>query len=62
MSIQNDNKLVYPVSKRTIDYGNMVRRVWGAEWSKRDVVYQFSNGRVFCDSSINGGPYTGTNT
>ena len=57
MSIQQDKKLVYPVSKSTHDYGNIVRRQWGAEWSKREIVYEFSNGRKFQDSFTQGGPY-----
>ena len=57
--IDQDNKLVYPVTKRTIDYGNLVRRAWGAEWAKRDIVYKFSNERVFRDSFTDGGPYVG---
>lgn len=56
-SIQNDNKLVYKVTKSTIDYGNQARRSWGVEWAQRDIVYNFSNGRIFRDSANNGGPY-----
>ncbi|HEY6020314.1 MAG TPA: hypothetical protein VIY48_10535 [Candidatus Paceibacterota bacterium] len=57
MSISQDKKLVYPVTKATYDYANLVRREWGAEWSKRDIVYEFSNGRIFRDSFTQGGPY-----
>lgn len=57
MSIQNDNKLVYKVTTRQIDYGNLVRRAWGTEWSKKDIVYEFSNGRIFRDPTTQGGPY-----
>lgn len=56
-SIQQDNKLVYKVTVSTIDYGNQARRAWGVEWSQRDVVYRFSNGRLFRDSASQGGPY-----
>ncbi len=56
-SITVDNKIVYPVSKTTHDYGNLIRRQWGAEWSKREIVYEFSNGRIFRDSFTQGGPY-----
>ena len=56
-SITVDNKLVKPVSHQTIDYGNIVRRSWGTEWSKRDIVYRFSNERIFRDSFTQGGPY-----
>ena len=55
--IQVDNKLVYPVTSRQIDYGGAVIREWGAEWSKRDIVYEFSNKRKFQDSFTQGGPY-----
>ena len=57
MTIAQDKKLVYPVTYQIIDYGNLVRRAWGAEWSQRDVVYKFSNNRVFRDSTVDGGPY-----
>ena len=56
-SITVDKKLVYPVSSRQIDYGGLVIREWGTEWSKREVVYEFSNGRKFQDSFTQGGPY-----
>lgn len=57
MTIAQDKKLVYPVTKKTIDYGNIVRRAWGSEWAQRDIVYKFSNNRVFRDSFTQGGPY-----
>ena len=57
MSIQQDNKLVYKVTNSKHDYGNIVRREWGPEWSKRDIVYEFSNNRIFRDSFTQGGPY-----
>ena len=57
MTIEQDKKLVYPVTLQKIDYGGVVRRAWGAEWSQRDIVYKFSNGRVFRDSFTDGGPY-----
>lgn len=56
-SIQNDQKLVYKVTNSKIDYGNNVRRIWGVEWAQKDIVYRFSNGRIFRDSAPNGGPY-----
>ena len=56
-SITQANKLVYKVTKSTHDYGNLVRRQWGTDWSKRDIVYEFSNGRIFRDSKEQGGPY-----
>ena len=51
-----------PPTFREIDYGARVRNAWGDEWHKKDVAYQFSNGRKFVDPGANGGPYTGTNT
>ena len=56
-SITVDNKLVYKVTNSQVDYANMVRRAWGVEWSQRDIVYQWSNGRIFRDSANKGGPY-----
>ena len=55
--IEKDMKLVYPVTTQKIDYANIVRRAWGAEWAQRDIVYNFSNGRQFRDSFTQGGPY-----
>lgn len=59
MSIQNDNKLNYPVTSRQIDYAGAVIREWGKEWPKRDIVYEFggSKKRKFQDSFTQGGPY-----
>ncbi len=56
-SITVDRRLVYPVTFRKIDYRGAVIREWGVDWSKRDIVYEFSNGRKFQDSAQNGGPY-----
>lgn len=42
-------------SARTLDWGAMCRAAWGAEWAKRDVAYEFSNGRKMEDSLR--GPY-----
>ena len=36
--------LTYTVSTRDYDYGRMVREAWGEDWTKRDVVYEFSGG------------------
>ena len=55
--IQVDQRLVYPVTVKTVDYAGYVIREWGTEWSKRDIVYIFSNNRQFQDSANNGGPY-----
>lgn len=51
-----------PPFKRTVDFGAEVRRMWGDEWMKKDVAYEFSNGRKFAASEPQGGPYTGTAT
>ncbi len=47
---------------RLINFGGEVKRAWGDEWGKKDIGYEFSNGRKFQVSEPNGGPYTGTNT
>ena len=49
-----------PPVTRVLDWGAIVREIWGDEWMKKDIVYRFSNGRVFRDSAENGGPYSGT--
>lgn len=51
-----------PPATRTRDWGAMVREAWGDAWAKKDVAYEFSNGRKFLDPAPNGGPYTGTST
>lgn len=47
---------------REISFGGLVKQAWGDEWGKKDVCYEFSNGREFRASEPNGGPYTGTAT
>lgn len=42
---------------RPLDYGALVRELWGEEWGKKEVVYEFSNGRKFEDSGDNHGIY-----
>ena len=37
----------YPVTTREIDYAAEVKKQWGKEWNKPEVVYEFSNGRKF---------------
>lgn len=44
-----------PGAARTLDWGAMCRASWGPEWSKREVVYEWSNGRKMEDSQR--GPY-----
>ena len=53
---------VYPLPPvySTIDYGARVREAWGDEWMIKEIVYRFPNGRIFRDSTPDGGPYTGT--
>jgi hypothetical protein len=51
-----------PPITRTVSFGALVRRAWGDEWLKKDIAYEFSNGRKFAASEPNGGPYTGTST
>jgi hypothetical protein len=47
--------------RRTLDYGAMVRKLWGDRWHEPEIAYRFSNGREFRDSGAYGGPYTGEN-
>lgn len=49
-----------PPSTRTIDWAAYVRKVWGDEWNRKDIVYVFSNGKVRRDSGGNSGIYSGT--
>ena len=49
-----------PPTFTTKDWGASVRNAWGDAWHKKDVVYEFQNGRKFEDPGAQGGPYTGT--
>ncbi len=51
-----------PPATRDVSFGALVRKAWGDEWLKKETAYEFSNGRKFEDSGVNGGPYTGTAT
>ena len=51
-----------PPTVRIVEYGALVKKAWGDDWLKKDVAYEFSNGRKFAASEPNGGPYTGTAT
>lgn len=42
------------------DLKSLVLKEWGKKWAEPETAYQFSNGRKFDDSGVNGGPYTGT--
>lgn len=39
--------LGFPVTTRTYNWGDEVRRQWGAEWARPDVAYEMSNDRKF---------------
>lgn len=45
------------VSTSEIDYGSLVRKEWGKEWTKPDTAYEFSNGRKFEDTTLQGGSF-----
>lgn len=45
-----------PPTFRTIDWGALVRKEWGDDWHKPEVVYEFGK-RKFFDSGSSGGPY-----
>ena len=49
-----------PPATRTIDWASYVRKVWGDEWHKKEIVYRFANGRTFQDSGSGHGIYSGT--
>lgn len=36
-----------PPKFRTIDMNAEVRKIWGPEWNKPEITYEFSNGRKF---------------
>lgn len=40
----------YPVTTRQLNYGALVRELWGEEYTRSDVCYEFSNGREFLSS------------
>lgn len=42
---------------RTIDWGAMARDAWGDQWSVPEIVYEFSNGRIFQDTGPTHGIY-----
>lgn len=52
--------VVPPVTTKVIDYEEEVRRVYGAEYSKRLPAYQFSNGRVMTNADEDGCGVYGT--
>jgi len=35
----------------------LVQQSWGGEWTKRDIAYEFSDGRKFEDSGAHSGIY-----
>lgn len=51
-----------PPYTRVINFSAKVKEAWGDEWGRKDISYEFSNGRIFRASEPQGGPYTGTST
>lgn len=51
-----------PPTTSTLNWGAQVKKAWGDDWHKKDIAYEFSNGRKFNDPAPSGGPYTGTGT
>lgn len=47
---------------RTLDYGALVRKMFGDAWHQKETAYQFQNGRKFDDSGPTGAFYRGTGT
>ena len=45
------------VHTSTRSWADLVRKAWGKEYTKPDVVYEFSGGRKFESTDANGGPY-----
>jgi hypothetical protein len=43
------------VTTRTLDWAEIVRRMWGKDWTKPEPAYEFTN-RTFEDNP-RGGPY-----
>lgn len=37
----------HDVTVREIDLGAEIRKIWGAEWNRAEIAYEFSNGRKF---------------
>jgi len=37
-------------TSRTVSYSALVKKRYGKEWTRSEVVYRFSNGRVFRSS------------
>lgn len=44
------------VRVRQLSWEEICRRSWGKDWTKREIAYEFSNGRKFEDALV-GGPY-----
>lgn len=45
-----------PPTTRTLDWASIVRKIWGDEYLKKEVVYEFSNGKKYesTDASTSG--------
>ena len=45
------------VTTRLLDYRSMVIQLWGEEWSKPDIAYEFSSGYTKDDTTLQGGAW-----
>lgn len=45
------------VTGRTVDLNAEVRKMWGPEWNKPELEYEFSNGRKFYRRTEDSGIY-----
>ena len=45
--MNNDPNTANGPTFRTIDVSAEIRKVWGKDWNKPEVEYEFSNGRKF---------------
>lgn len=37
----------HEVTGKTVDWNAEVRKIWGPEWNKPGIAYEFSNGKTF---------------
>lgn len=42
---------------KTINWNAEVRKIWGVEWNKPELEYEFSNGKKFYRRTEDAGPY-----
>lgn len=52
----NGTRTDTPASSQ-LDWGALVRKVWGDAWHKKETAYEFTNGRKFVSPEEEGGPY-----